>query len=137
MHQSVDQLAAAIAPILAPYPAIEAAYLFGSRARCNAGPESDLDLGLVGESKSLQALKLDLLADLTAAGFDRIDLVDLDDADTVLRFEAISPNCLLYAREGFDHGSYFSRCLREYFDFQPYLQIQREALKARLLNGQR
>jgi hypothetical protein len=60
----------------------------------------------------------------------------LDDADLTLRFEALSPNCCIYTKEGFDIGSYFSRTIREYFDFEPYLRIQREALKQRLLDGQ-
>lgn len=122
--------------VLARYPAVQGAYLFGSHARGGAAPGSDLDIGLVGPRDELEARRLDLLADLTAAGVDRVDLVLLDGADTVLRFEAVSPNCLVYRREGFDHGSYFSLALRKYFDLEPYLRIQREALKRRLLDGQ-
>jgi len=122
--------------VLVGYPSVQAAYLFGSHARGGAAPGSDLDIGLVGPRDELQARKLDLLTDLTAAGVDRVDLVLLDGADTVLRFEVVSRNCLVYGQEGFDHGSYFSRALREYFDHEPYLRIQREALKRRLLHGQ-
>ncbi len=135
MPSKIADLAAVIAPVLARYPAIEAGYLFGSHARGDARPDSDLDLALVGDPSKLQDLKLDVLTDLTAAGFDRIDLVCLDDTDIILSFEAVSPNCPIYVRDGFDHGSYFSRILREYFDFEPYLRVQREARKARLLSG--
>jgi predicted nucleotidyltransferase len=135
MLSKIKELAAVIAPILARYPAIEAGYLFGSHARGEARHDSDLDLALVGDPSKLQDLKLDVLTDLTAAGFDRIDLVCLDDTDIILSFEAVSPNCPIYLRDGFDHGSDFSRTLREYFDFEPYLRAQREALKARALSG--
>lgn len=135
MPSKIADLAAVIAPILAGYPAIEAGYLFGSHALGDAGPDSDLDLAAVGDPSKLQDLKLDVLTDLTAAGFDRIDLVCLDDTDIILTFEAVSPNCPIYLRDGFDHGSCFSRILREYFVFEPCLRVQREARKARLLRG--
>ena len=118
-----------------PAEAIEAAYLFGSTAEGRARPDSDLDLALVGPADALQARKIDLLADLTAQGFDRIDLVLLDEADPLLRFEAVHHNCLVYARSDFDHGSYFSRTVREYFDLEPYLATQRRAMKRRWLDG--
>jgi len=137
MGTSVDELKAAIAPILDRYPAVEAGYLFGSHARGTADANSDLDLALVGEASAIAGVKLDVLADLTSAGFDRVDLVCLDDSDLVLAFEAVSANCPIFRREGFDHGSYFSRVLREYFDFEPYLRIHREALKERLLRDER
>jgi len=53
----------------------------------------------------------------------------------VLRYEVIRPNCLIYARADFDHGGYYSRALRGYLDFLPYLEIQRKAFKQRLLNA--
>ena len=84
----------------------------------------------------LQRLKLVILADLTAEGVDRIDLIALDGADPVMCFEAVHPNCLVFARPDFDHGQYLSRALREYFDLEPYLRIQREAFKRRVLSGQ-
>ncbi|MDZ7750220.1 MAG: nucleotidyltransferase domain-containing protein [Gammaproteobacteria bacterium] len=118
------------------YPEITAVYLFGSHAEGRARPDSDLDLALVGPREVLEARKLDILADLTRAGFDRIDLVLLEGADPALAFEAVRPNRLLYARPDFDHGSFYSLTLREYFDFEPYLRIQREALKRRLTGGQ-
>ena len=121
--------------VLERYPLVQAAYLFGSHASGQARSDSDVDLALAGPYAGLQARKLDILADLTAEGLDRVDLVLLDKADPILRFEAVHPNCLIYAREDFDHGSYFSRSLREYFDLEPYLQIQRKAIKQRLLHG--
>ena len=136
MPLSVDELRHLISPILSRYPAVEAGYLFGSHAKGTATSGSDVDLALVGDASALAGEKLDLLADFASVGIDAIDLVILDGADIVLRFEAVSPNRLLYAKPEFDHGSFFSRVLREYFDFEPYLRVQRQALKARILDGQ-
>jgi hypothetical protein len=121
--------------VLARYAEVRAAYLFGSFATGKARSDSDVDLALVCESTDPGEIRVAILADLTAEGLDRVDLIVLDEADTVLRFEAVHPNCLVYARQGFDHGSYFSRSLREYFDLEPYLRIQREAFRERLLHG--
>ena len=135
MADDLENLKRRIAAVLALYPAIEAAFLFGSQAEGRAGRESDVDLALVGPAERLRALKLDLLTDLVAAGLDRVDLVLMDGADLSLRFEALRPNCLVYAKPEFDRGSYYSRTLREYFDFEPYLRIQRSAIKRRVLDG--
>jgi hypothetical protein len=90
----------------------------------------------VGPRARLEARKLDLLAELMNAGFDNVDLVLLEEADPALKFEAVRPNRLVFARPGFDRGSYYWRVIREYFDFEPYLRIQRQALKRRLAGGQ-
>lgn len=117
------------------FPGIEAVYLFGSAATGRAGPESDLDLAVV-PARGAAIPKLEIVTALVAAGYDRVDLVSLDTDDVVLRFEAVRPNRLVYATAGFDHGQFFSRVVREYFDFEPYLRRQREALRQRLHGAQ-
>jgi len=71
-------------------------------AEGRAGPHSDLDLAVVPTSPAARGRRLDILAALVAAGLDDVDLAILDGADVVLRFEAVRPNRLVYAREGFD-----------------------------------
>lgn len=122
--------------VLARHPAVQAAYLFGSHAQGTANERSDVDVALIGPAAQLNPIRLDIPADFDTEGLDRVDLVLLDGAALTLQFEAVSPNCLAYARDDFDVGGFFSRTIREYFDFEPYLRIQREALKERLLNGQ-
>lgn len=95
------------------FPEVEAVFLFGSRAEGRAGLESDLDLALVVREPT-PGLKLRLLEALIRAGFDRVDLLFLNQADPVTRYEALRPKRMLFAREGFDRGGYYSRVLREY-----------------------
>jgi predicted nucleotidyltransferase len=132
---SVPELRDNLSTIFQRYPEVQAVYLFGSYAQGTASERSDLDIGIVGPLEALGKRKLEILGDLAQAGYDRVDVVMLDAADAVLRFEVVSRNCLLYARDDFDHGGYFSRNLREYFDFEPYLRVQRDALKRRLQDG--
>ena len=125
-----------IARVLEHFSEVEAAFLFGSHAVGRARPESDVDIALVPATEALRARKLDLLTAFAQAGLENVDLAILDDSDIVLRFEAVSPNQLVYAKEEFDRGSYYSRVVREYFDFLPILEVQRKAYKERLQRGQ-
>ncbi len=117
------------------YPDIEAVYLFGSVAGGKENPQSDLDLAIYPRNSLLRTKKLDILADLTRYGFNNVDLVFLDVPNIVIRFEAVRQNRLIYCVEGFDAGSFFSLTIRQYFDFLPYLKIQREAYKQRVLQN--
>lgn len=124
----------ALVAVFRRYPEIRAVYLFGSYADGTARPDSDLDLGILPRTPAFHQRLLDLLADLTEAGFDRVDIVWLDEADLTLRYEIVRRNHPLYTAPDFDHGTYFSRVLREYWDTEPYLRIVRQAYKERLLN---
>jgi hypothetical protein len=136
MNPETEPLRRQIIRVISRYPSVQAVYLFGSHAEGRIKPDSDIDLALVGPCNELQKDKLNILSDFVAEGLDRVDLVLLDGADPILRFEAVHHNCLIYARSDFDHGGYFSRSLREYFDLEPYLKIQRAAVKMRLLHGE-
>lgn len=118
------------------YPEVEAVYLFGSRASGRTHPGSDIDLAIVPADGAPEQQRLSILADLTRAGFDDVDLVFLDGEDLVLAYEAVRPNQVVYRTEAFDRGAYYSRVVRMYLDFLPYLEVQREAYKRRILNGQ-
>lgn len=109
---------------------VQAVFLFGSHASGTARPGSDVDLAVIGQGARRR--RLDLLVALVEVGFDNVDLVMLDGQDIVLQFEAVRQNVLVYARDDFDRGSYYSKVVRQYFDFLPYLEVQRRALKERL-----
>jgi hypothetical protein len=128
-------LASRLKPIFSQYPDIRAVYLFGSTATDQQRLHSDLDLALVPASDSVRRQKLEILADLTRAGFDNVDLVILDTHDLVLEYEAVRHNRVLYQTENFEATTYFSNVVRKYLNFLPYLQIQRQAYKQRILNG--
>jgi predicted nucleotidyltransferase len=114
------------------YPAIQAVYVFGSAGSGKMHPESDLDLAIVSRRGALKKKKLQLLTVLSSLGFCDVDLVFLDTEDIVLKYEAVRQNRLIYAVEDFDRGSMYSKVIRQYLDFAPYLEIQRKAYKRRI-----
>jgi predicted nucleotidyltransferase len=125
-----------LSQVFREYPDIQAVYLFGSAASGRIHHGSDLDLALYSKSSSIRERRLDILTDLARCGFCNVDLVFLDTEDIVLKYEAIRQNRLLYRTEDFDRGAMYSKIIRQYLDFCPYLKVQREAYKRRLLLGQ-
>jgi hypothetical protein len=118
------------------FPQILAVYLFGSSAAGKTHSESDLDLAVLPESAEFHRQKTVILTALARHGFCDVDLVFIDVDDIVLRYEAVRQNKLIYCRPDFDSASFFSKTIRQYLDFLPYLEVQRKAYKKRILDGQ-
>ncbi len=117
------------------YPAVQAVYVFGSIGSGKTHQGSDLDLAIVPRTRALKKLKIALLTDLARCGFCNIDLVFLDTEDIVLKYEAVRQNMLIYAAHDFDRGKMYSKVVRQYLDFAPYLRTQRDAYKRRIESG--
>lgn len=83
-----------IADVASRQPGLRALLLFGSRARGDAAPTADWDLGYLAEAQFDPAA---LLADLVRLlRTDRIDLVDLSTASGLLRFRAARDGVALF-----------------------------------------
>lgn len=104
------------------------AVLHGSRARGDNGPESDWDIGVLGE--------VDLAA-VTAAvgevlGTDAVDVVDLARASALLRFRAARDGVPLAER----HPGAFERfrldAIHFWCDAGPVIRAAQDAVLARL-----
>jgi predicted nucleotidyltransferase len=133
MHQKLD--IHVLSRVFKSYPDIQAVYVFGSSASGCTHAESDLDLAVVPRDSQILPRKLDILVDLARVGFCDVDLVFLSTDDIVLKYEAVRHNRLVYQVEGFDRGAYYSQVVRQYLDFLPYLEVQREAYRRRILIG--
>ena len=114
------------------YPEIEAVYLFGSTATGKLHRESDIDLAVYPDTPGLREKKLSILTELARLGFCDVDLVFMDENDIVLQYEAVRQNIVVYQTAGFDRGSTYSKIVRQYLDFYPYLTEQRNAYKQRV-----
>lgn len=132
----MDEIDPRFGEVFSGYPEIQAVYMFGSSVTGKKHRESDLDLAIVPSRTQARSHKLDILTDLARLGFDNVDLIFLDTDDIVLRYEAVRHNRLVYLSEDFDRGSFYSTVVRQYLDFLPFLEVQREAYKRRILNDQ-
>lgn len=114
---------------------IKAVYLFGSHAANRQNPMSDLDLAIVSQAKDPARLKLELLTELSKNRVENADVIIFEEADLLLRYEALKHNVLIFMRAGFDRGFLYSKTIREYLDFLPYTKIHRSAYKKRMQDG--
>ena len=132
--QTSDLLEQARTRILAAIPDAVAVYAFGSAVTDSRGPDSDLDLAVLGRrplpAKALYDLARLLEVDL---GLD-VDLVDLMTAPTVLRYEVITRGRRLHCAEKDVAVEFEGRSLAEYGrfleDFAPLFDKIRESGRA-------
>lgn len=129
-----DLLDQARARILAAIPDAVAIYAFGSTVTDHRGPDSDLDLAVLGRqplpARDLYDLARSLEVDL---GLD-VDLVDLMTAPTVLRFEVITKGQRIHCADrdvaiGFE-GRSLAESWRFMEDFAPLFDRIRESGRA-------
>ncbi len=121
--------------IFANFKEIKAAYLFGSYVENKENNLSDLDIGILLNEGYSNMIKLNILTKLTENNFDNVDLVILNNAPPLTQFEVVKHNNLIYQQENFDVPGFYSKVVRTFLDFKPYLEVQRSYLKERVLNG--
>lgn len=85
--------------VLAAFPDAQAIYVYGSFARGEQWPDSDIDLAILREPGAAAWNPLEVGADLVAKLRREVDLVDLRAASDVLRCEVLGSGHLLYARD--------------------------------------
>jgi predicted nucleotidyltransferase len=101
---------------------VDLAVLFGSAAKGKLRPNSDIDIGILPSSDGALGFEdeLALGAELERILGREVDLVRLDTASTVLRFEASQGRRLYESRQG-AFADFVARALVEYEDLRPIL----------------
>jgi predicted nucleotidyltransferase len=105
---------------------VRLAVLFGSRARGQAGPSSDWDVGLVLSKPVDLFLWMSELASVMGA---EVDLVDLRRAPPLLAHRAATQGKVLLDRSGHEFASFVSLALRKYWDTEKFRRMQEESLR--------
>jgi predicted nucleotidyltransferase len=101
---SLEPIVAALRESL---PELVVVYLFGSQARGDAAPDSDVDLAVLGPSPVPPVLRWEIQERLASLLHAAVDLVDLRAAPSVLRVEVLRSAVVLFeadrrAREVFE-----------------------------------
>ncbi len=116
---------------------IELAILFGSRARENYNSKSDVDLAFLLKSNIFEKINvINLRIDLSNCFSELIgietDIIILNSAKPLLKFQVLKYGKVLYVNDKFSYGAYFSKSLREYFDFKYYKKYHYQKMRERL-----
>jgi predicted nucleotidyltransferase len=118
-----NELIRQIGRVLDAGPSLKLAILFGSAARGRLRPDSDLDIAILPLDPELPlASELDLQVALTRATGRSVDLVRLDQAPTLLRWEVARYGRVLAAHPPAERVRFLSETASEHADFAPALE---------------
>lgn len=117
--------------VLRTLPAVRLATAFGSVARGDERSGSDVDIGLLLDPHTPE-LRSRIEADLGRAAGREIDVVYLDAAPPLLRFEIASDGVLLAARDRSDWVDFRARAMIDWWDWAPTARIITDAAIRRL-----
>ena len=111
--------------------------LYGSRARGNYNKDSDLDLAFLFSEKTLQQenslkLRIKLAGSLEKLLKIATDVVILNEALPLLKYQVIKYGSTIYTASDFSYNSYYSKVIKEYFDYKHLRKIHDEQLYNRI-----
>jgi predicted nucleotidyltransferase len=109
-----------IAKILAGYPAIKLALLFGSLSRNEARADSDLDLAVAATHQLDAGEKICLITDMAQLSGRPVDLVDLQSAGGLILKEALTKGVLIYCTDKNLYAELIKKMLYNQADWIPY-----------------
>lgn len=114
-----------------------AAYLFGSMASGKVHADSDVDVGVVFDDsvaiKDRTDRRIALILDLGhLLETNEMDVVPLNDAPPLLRFQVLKNKHLLYSANEQLRGEFEIKAFNEYFDFKPVLDEYSAAMRRRI-----
>lgn len=115
---------------LTDMPDVRLAVLFGSRAIGKGSASSDVDIGVAGDGSKLDLAALAVRLERHVRC--RVDLVVLDDAPPLLRFEIARDGRPLVEREPHAWADFKARAMIDWWDWQPTHAIVRRVLAERL-----
>jgi uncharacterized protein len=117
-------------------PPVRLAILFGSTARGTQRSDSDIDIGIVPEDPELPLNEeLTLQTELSRVSGRQVDLVRLDRASTLLRWQVVRHGRALVEAEPFAAARFTADTVAEYLDFAPAFERAAENFRRVLTAG--
>lgn len=113
------------------WPEVQLAVLFGSRAKGRPRPGSDVDLGIHLDPYSPE-LRFKVEADLGRAAGLPVDIVLLDEAPPLLRFEIARGGILVHEREPGLWTDFKARAMVDWWDWAPTHRMIQAGVMRRL-----
>lgn len=137
---SVAQVENVLVPFFKTRPEVTFAYLFGSVARGTAGKLSDIDIAIFIDPSRLPPVgsfgyQSEIIVDLQALLQRDVDVVILNDASTMIRFQVLKHGKLVFCRSDSERRLFHEKAVTQYLDIKPLLQVQRHYLHKQLDEG--
>jgi len=116
--------------VLPDYPYVDAAYLFGSTVRGEAGPMSDLDIALlVDENEAPEGAELLRAEMLVSHEFQKllevreVDISTFNNLPLYVQHTVLKEGKLIYERSRDARINFEARTIQRYLDFEPTLHL--------------
>ena len=133
MSQKISTIKTRVVSLCEAEPAITAAYIFGSYAQGKGKKSSDLDVALLlSETKIDGFSPLDFITTLEKQMGCKVDVVILNKANEVLKFEVRRQGILIFERSGQYRKQFEVRSRKAYEDF---LYLHKKYIKTVLYGG--
>ena len=136
LSQSLDSILNLVKEFLAKASEVQFSYLFGSVARGDAGPLSDLDIAVyVGEGVDNFTCRTKTMESLACIlKTERFDLAVLNDAPITLKFSVVKDGKLL-KDDSFVRIEFETKTVREYLDAAYLRSVQRRVIREQATRG--
>jgi uncharacterized protein len=115
----------------AALPRVQLAVLFGSTARGEAGPRSDVDLGILLDPDSLES-RIQAEAELGRAARRPVHVIFLNEAPPLLRFEIARDGVLLIEAKPYLWADFKAKAMVDWWDWAPTARMMQAAAIRRL-----
>jgi uncharacterized protein len=126
---TIEELASRLGSALQGRPEVRLAFLFGSSVTKGLASANDVDVAVAFAHSVSLLEQCELGARLEEIVGREVDLVDLDEASTLLRWEVARSGIVLWARDQRELADFRARVPLEYFDLQPFLEREAEGLR--------
>jgi predicted nucleotidyltransferase len=125
-----------IVAVLRSGPPLRLAMLFGSTAKGTQRIDSDIDIGIVPDDPELSLTEeLTLQTELSRVSGRQVDLVRLDRASTLLRWQVVRYGRALVEAKPFAAARFTAETVAEYLDFAPAFERAAENFRRVLAAG--
>jgi predicted nucleotidyltransferase len=132
---STHDLTERLRHLLAGAPGVLVAYLYGSHARGQAGPLSDVDVALLLDGDD-EERRLELTAAIAhAVAPARADVVILNDAPSALSYRVLRDGTVLASRDERVRVQHWVRTVDRYLDMAPARRLLAAGTRNRLREG--
>ena len=130
----------ALRPVAAALPGVELLVVFGSTARGRDRVGSDLDVGVILGAGPV-ALRRTVEVALARAADRDVDVVDLDTAPPLLRFEVARDGILIHEGRPHAWADFRARAMLDWWEWSPTARMIQDAaiqrLRAQVARGPR
>ncbi len=135
-----EQIRSKLFPFFSERKEIVFVYLFGSAAVGKAGKLSDIDLALYIDPGLIPVAygygyQSEAIVELQSILKSKVDLVVLNEAPTVLRFQVLKNGALIYCASEDERRNFHEHTMKKYLDLKPLLRVQGYYLHKRLAEG--